>query len=87
MFILFFWKGRKFKARLQHSNLLQKDDAGSAIRLLSIKFSEYDDEGLLDILMSTGQASIFWNTSSFNDFIKVTRGDITGKEYVYKNPY
>ena len=36
--------------------------------------------------MNTGEANIFWNTSSFEDFVPVKEGEST-KEYVYKNPY
>ena len=62
------------------------DDAGADGRSFSIKFADSDGESPMDILMNTGEANIFWNTSSFEDFVPVKEGEST-KEYVYKNPY
>ena len=78
--------GRKFDARLRHGNLKYKDDASSDVRSFSIKFADDDSESPLDIVMNTGEANVFWNVASFNDFVPVNEGE-TAKEYVYKNPY
>jgi hypothetical protein len=41
----------------------------------------------MDIMMNTGEANIFWNIQSFEDFISRNRGGATIEDYVYKNPY
>ena len=78
--------GRKFPARLRHANLKYPDDAGSDARSFSLKFADSDSDGPLDIVMNTGEANIFWNSPSLEDFVPVKEGD-DAKEYVYKNPY
>ena len=40
----------------------------------------------MDIIMNTGEANIFWNVPSFEDYVPVKEGRTT-EEYVYKNPY
>nr|AHK60922.1 allene oxide synthase/8R-lipoxygenase fusion protein a [Capnella imbricata] len=82
----FFKAGRKLPVRLRHANLKYPDDAGADARSFSIKFSDNDSESPLDIVMNTGEANIFWHTSSLEDFVPVKEGD-SAKEYVYKNPY
>ncbi|XP_046861561.1 allene oxide synthase-lipoxygenase protein-like [Xenia sp. Carnegie-2017] len=82
----FFKAGRQFDARLRHGNLKFTDDAGADARSFSIKFADADDKSPLDIVMNTGEANIFWDVSSLDDFVPVNEGD-TAKEYVYKNPY
>ena len=71
---------------MRHANLKYTDDAGADARSFSIKFADADEESPLDIVMNTGEANIFWDVSSLNDFVPVKEGD-TAKEYVYKNPY
>ena len=78
--------GRKFPARLRHANLKYPDDAGADARSFSIKFADSDSESPMDIVMNTGEANIFWHTSSLEDFAPVKEGE-TAQEYVYKNPY
>ncbi|CAB4009152.1 allene oxide synthase-lipoxygenase -like [Paramuricea clavata] len=82
----FFTAGRKFPARLRHANLKYPDDAGADARSFSIKFADSDSESPMDIVMNTGDANIFWHTSSLEDFAPVKEGE-TAQEYVYKNPY
>jgi hypothetical protein len=40
----------------------------------------------MDIVMNTGEANIFWDTASLEDFVPVKEGE-TAEKYVYKNPY
>nr|1U5U_A Chain A, Allene oxide synthase-lipoxygenase protein [Plexaura homomalla]1U5U_B Chain B, Allene oxide synthase-lipoxygenase protein [Plexaura homomalla] len=82
----FFTAGRTFPARLRHANLKYPDDAGADARSFSIKFADSDSDGPLDIVMNTGEANIFWNSPSLEDFVPVEEGD-AAEEYVYKNPY
>ncbi|XP_028395780.1 allene oxide synthase-lipoxygenase protein-like [Dendronephthya gigantea] len=82
----FFRAGRKFPARLRHANLKFPDDAGADARSFSIKFADSDSESPMDIVMNSGEANVFWDTSSLEDFVPMDEGE-AGKEYVYKNPY
>ena len=83
---IFLIVGRKFPARLRHGNLKYQDDAGADARSFSLKFADSDSDGPLDIVMNTGEANLFWNSPSLEDFVPMEEGD-AGKEYVYKNPY
>ena len=82
----FFKPGRQFPVRLRHANLTHMDDAMADARSFSIKFADSDSESPLDILMNNGEANIFWNAPSLEDFI-AARNEETIKEYVFKNPY
>ncbi|XP_028395809.1 allene oxide synthase-lipoxygenase protein [Dendronephthya gigantea] len=82
----FFRAGRKFPARLRHANLKYPDDAGADARSFSIKFADSDSESPMDIIMNSGEANIFWHTSSLEDFVPVKEGE-EAEKYVYKNPY
>ena len=79
--------GRKFPARLRHANLNFEDDATGDGRSFSIKFADSDNESPMDIVMNTGEANLFWNIPTFEDFISRDRGGNTSEGYVYKNPY
>lgn len=82
----FFQPGRTFPVRLRHANLKFEDDAASDARSFSIKFADNDSESPLDIVMNTGEANIFWDVESLDDFVPANEGE-SGKKYVYKNPY
>ena len=82
----FFQPGRQFPVRLRHANLKYIDDAGADARSFSIKFADSDSDSPLDIVMNTGEANIFWDVASLEDFVPVESGP-TAKEYVFKNPY
>ena len=82
----FFEPGRTFPVRIRHANLTYLDDATADGRSLSIKFADSDSESPFDLIMNTGEANIFWDIASFEDFTtSVLRS--SSEEYVYKNPY
>ena len=82
----FFEPGRTFPVRIRHANLTYKDDAGADGRSLSIKFADSDSESPFDLVMNTGEANVFWDIASFEDFAASVQQKAT-EEYVYKNPY
>ena len=79
--------GRRFSARLRHANLKYPDDASSDVRSFALKFSDSDSDSPLDIIMNTGEANVFWNSPSFEDFVASNRSEDALQDFVYKNPY
>lgn len=73
----FFRPGKTFPVYLRHANLEFEDDATSDIRGGALKLSDDSDRSPLDIVMNTGRASAFWNTTVFLDFV---RAKMNGKE-------
>jgi arachidonate 5-lipoxygenase len=82
----FFRADRTFPARIRHGNVRSPDDAGADARSFSIRFADNDSESPMDIIMNTGEANIFWNIPSLEEFEAVNKG-ASAEGFVFKNPY
>lgn len=84
----YFTAGRVFPIRVRHSNFHSKDDAGSDIRMLSIKFADSEYESPFDLLMYTGEKAAFWNIYSFDKMLTALKeGREAFQAYCLANPY
>jgi hypothetical protein len=66
----FFIPGRSFRVRLRHANLESSDDAAMDLRGASLKFADTAEEAPLDLVMNTGEASLFRDAWVFLDFVR-----------------
>ena len=81
----FFTPGRCYPVCLRHSTLKSIDNAGLNFLSASIRFADSDVESPLDITMSTGRSTIFWDVQGIYDSIEAGRsGDLKG--YYLKRP-
>lgn len=70
---------------LRHATLKKLDDGGLNFLGASIRFADSDAESRLDIIMSTGRSTVFWNVQSIYDAIEANRsGNL--KEYYLTSP-
>lgn len=84
----YFTAGRVFPIRVRHSNFHSKDDAGSDVRMLSIKFADSEYESPFDLLMHTGEKAAFWNIYSFDKMLTALKeGREAFQAYCLANPY
>ena len=81
----FFTPGRSFPVCLRHSTLKSMDDAGLNFLSAAIRFADSDAESPLDIAMSTGRGTVFWDVQGIYDSLEAFRtGDLKG--YYLKRP-
>ena len=81
----FFTPGRSFPVCLRHATFKSIDDAGLNFLSASIRFADSDAESPLDIIMSTGRSTIFWDVQGIYDALEAIRsGDLKG--YYLKRP-
>ncbi|KAK2554379.1 Allene oxide synthase-lipoxygenase protein [Acropora cervicornis] len=84
----YFTAGRVFPIRVRHSNFHSKDDAGSDVRMLSIKFADSEYESPFDLLMYTGEKAAFWNIYSFDKMLTALKeGREAFQAYCLANPH
>ena len=84
----FFTAGRVYPVRVRHANLNLKDDAGSDVRMISLKFADSDYESPFDIMLHTGQKAAFWNIFSFDKMTTALKeGDEAFQQYCLANPW
>ena len=81
----FFTPGRSFPVCLRHSTLKSIDDGELNFLGASIKFADSDEDSPLDIMMSTGRSTVFWNAQTIYDALEATRSG-NKKEYYLKSP-
>ena len=65
----FFRPGREFDCRLRHATLLYHDDTILGIRSASLKFADSDLESPFDLLMNSGEITLFWDAWTFVQFL------------------
>ncbi len=83
----FFRPGAVFPVRLRHATLEYEDDASLDIRGAALKLSCEEEEGPLDIIMNTGEASLFRDAVVFMEFLRAKgRGPEGLQELARKYP-
>jgi hypothetical protein len=66
----FFRPGAVFPVRLRHATLEFEDDAALDIRGAALKLADTEEESPLDLIMNTGEASLFRDAVVFLDFLR-----------------
>lgn len=61
----FFEPGKVFPVRIRHGQATYLDEAMAALRSMSIKFSNHHLDSPFDLIMNTGEYSLFWSAASF----------------------
>lgn len=70
---------------LRHATLKSNDDAGLNFLGAAIRFADSDAESPLDILMSTGRSTVFFDTQSLVDAMEANKSKDL-KSYYLKRP-
>ncbi|XP_068704039.1 allene oxide synthase-lipoxygenase protein-like [Montipora foliosa] len=81
----FFIPGRSYPVCLRHATLKSMDDAGLNFLGASLRFADSDGASPLDILMSTGRSTVFFDAQGIFDAIEAYRSKNI-KDYYLKRP-